>query len=479
MTTIFNTSDYAPPQGNVTQAELQQQISTRVAKSQLTQTGAALGVIQADAGGNVNALNINTNNVTLVSGGSIYMKNNANTNETIIQANDTGSNNILFNLPYVSGTGIAIDTFAVLNTQQSLTNKYLDDLNVVIVNDVDNTKQLGFSLVGTTTGKKLTVTGSQTTSQTLAIPNITATDTVATLGLAQTFGGAKTFSSSVLTSGLGGFGAGGIGLNSTPTILLNNPNHNVVVLGCGSTFNNGPTADAVTNIFSFSGANSIASAIQIGCDGVHTNIMGMDTLGNAIFGTDGSSIALRTGMNYNTSSGTLTTGTTQLAISSAATTITGNLGVGGNITQSTAASSISSGITGSITAGSGGITSNGGIACNGPLTTKHLMISQSSPPTATSTRGPVSLAANSSDNAGAVIITNNSIFSAGTGGTMCTVSYITAFPTTAFTVINQGAGPTPSGATYYVMFDQTGFSVGVTGTWPIGSYEFSYITIGI
>ena len=64
-----------------------------------------------------------------------------------------------------------------------------------IFNQADLTKLLTFNLSGQTASTTLTVATAQTTSQTLNIPNITGADTVATLGLAQTFSGAKTFSS--------------------------------------------------------------------------------------------------------------------------------------------------------------------------------------------------------------------------------------------------------------------------------------------
>ena len=59
------------------------------------------------------------------------------------------------------------------------------------------TKLLNFSFTGQTASTTLTLAPLSTTSQTLNIPNITATDTLATLGLAQTFSGAQTFSSAV------------------------------------------------------------------------------------------------------------------------------------------------------------------------------------------------------------------------------------------------------------------------------------------
>lgn len=64
-----------------------------------------------------------------------------------------------------------------------------------IFNEAALTKLLTFNLSGQTASTTLTIATAQSTSQTLNFPNITGSDTVATLGLAQTFSGAKTFSS--------------------------------------------------------------------------------------------------------------------------------------------------------------------------------------------------------------------------------------------------------------------------------------------
>lgn len=63
-----------------------------------------------------------------------------------------------------------------------------------LVNHTDTSKVIAFSLGGMTTAKTLTLSSSQTTSQTLTLPNITGADTLATLGLTQTFSGALTLS---------------------------------------------------------------------------------------------------------------------------------------------------------------------------------------------------------------------------------------------------------------------------------------------
>lgn len=61
----------------------------------------------------------------------------------------------------------------------------------------DSTKQQLWNLASQTTGTNLTLKGQQSTSQTLAFPNITGSDTVATLGLGNAFTGANTFGTAV------------------------------------------------------------------------------------------------------------------------------------------------------------------------------------------------------------------------------------------------------------------------------------------
>ncbi|MBI3842742.1 MAG: hypothetical protein HY295_06350, partial [Thaumarchaeota archaeon] len=79
-------------------------------------------------------------------------------------------------------------------------------LNLKIVDNTDATKIVTFDNSGMTTAKTLTIKPLSTTTQTLQIPSITATDTLATLALAQTFTAAKTFPASGII--LGGAGAG-------------------------------------------------------------------------------------------------------------------------------------------------------------------------------------------------------------------------------------------------------------------------------
>src|SRR5579871_4924648 len=77
----------------------------------------------------------------------------------------------------------------------------IDTANVLNVEDsTDNTKILAINTSGNTTGKTLTLASTSTTSQTLSLPNITGADTVATLGLAQTFTPVQTFTAAPVFS---------------------------------------------------------------------------------------------------------------------------------------------------------------------------------------------------------------------------------------------------------------------------------------
>jgi hypothetical protein len=165
----------------------------------------------------------------MTTGKTLTFSSSQTTNQTLTVPNITGG-----------------DTLAVLGLAQTLASKtlsgahltsssYADD-NFSISNVSDATKNLGFSLSGMTTLKALTLACIQTSSQTLTIPNITGSDTLATLGLAQTFSAITTFSNSTASSSVT-TGAlivtGGIG------VTANSYFGGKVVAGSSVTVNNG------------------------------------------------------------------------------------------------------------------------------------------------------------------------------------------------------------------------------------------------
>jgi len=103
-----------------------------------------------------------------------------------------------------SATAVTSLTVSSAVTFSGIT-KVLDQGDFIIQNQADTTKQLEFNLSGQTTGKLVTISSLLTTTQIIQIPNITATDTLATLGLAQAFSAVNTFNNttSATTSLLG------------------------------------------------------------------------------------------------------------------------------------------------------------------------------------------------------------------------------------------------------------------------------------
>lgn len=82
-----------------------------------------------------------------------------------------------------------------------LQNKDLDDATTNIVDNGDTTKKLTFSVGGASTATVLTVAEAQTTSQTLNVPNITASSILITDTLAQSITGVKTMTNMTTAAG--------------------------------------------------------------------------------------------------------------------------------------------------------------------------------------------------------------------------------------------------------------------------------------
>jgi len=116
-----------------------------------------------------------------------------------------------------SATAVTSLTVSSAVTFSGIT-KVLDQGDFIIQNQADTTKQLEFNLSGQTTGKLVTISSLLTTTQIIQIPNITATDTLATLGLAQAFTAVNTFSNSQDATALGTgalvLSAGGLSVNN-------------------------------------------------------------------------------------------------------------------------------------------------------------------------------------------------------------------------------------------------------------------------
>lgn len=82
-----------------------------------------------------------------------------------------------------------------------LTNKDLDDATTFIVDDVDTTKKLTFSVGGNTTAITTTILSQQTTSQTISIPNVAGASIFITDTLVQSITGVKTMTNMTTAAG--------------------------------------------------------------------------------------------------------------------------------------------------------------------------------------------------------------------------------------------------------------------------------------
>jgi hypothetical protein len=116
---------------------------------------------------------------------TLYFNINGTGNHQVqIMTQASGSATDVINIPDTSG---GTDTFALLAQTQTLTNKSLNNSNVSFVDNTTPTKKISFQSSGATASTTLTIASQQTTSQTLSVPNIAGSDTIAVLATAQTF----------------------------------------------------------------------------------------------------------------------------------------------------------------------------------------------------------------------------------------------------------------------------------------------------
>ena len=99
--------------------------------------------------------------------------------------------------PLVSDGGSGAPIFSATPTLAGI----IDTTNVLNIKDsTDNTKIMALNVSGNTTGITTTLKPTSSTSQIINLPNVTATDTLASLGLAQTFANAQTFTTAPVFS---------------------------------------------------------------------------------------------------------------------------------------------------------------------------------------------------------------------------------------------------------------------------------------
>jgi len=241
-------------------------------------------------------------------------------------------------VPVLSGA----DTLATIGLSQTWTGTPVFGAGLtaktpISLEDVtDPTKQILWSISPATTATNLTIADNQSTTQTLNIPNITATDTVDTLGLAQTISGAKTFSAvtnvsnttSATTSLLGAVVIGnGTAVTSVAT------GGGIVIAGTGIGVGVAPSSGTYINTsLSANGGQTWQNTNSNGGTGAFTNLVlnngtakcNLFMLGTAF--TTAGALAQNTGVLYSNGAG--------LNIDAAGTGGTINFFVNGNATSS-------------------------------------------------------------------------------------------------------------------------------------------------
>lgn len=168
-------------------------------------TAPAAGAVPVgNAGGTAPAYVAISGDATLASTGALTIANNAITTAkiagnavTLAKLATQADQTILGNVSGGAAVPVALTQAQVITFLGSIAASSALDGTFAINNTADNTKQFKWSLAGQTTGTVLTLATLTTTTRTIQIPNITATDTIAVLGLAQTYTGARTISAAI------------------------------------------------------------------------------------------------------------------------------------------------------------------------------------------------------------------------------------------------------------------------------------------
>lgn len=216
----------------------------------------------------------------------------------------------------------ANDTVMTLGTAQTVTGAKTLELPF-IADSTDSTKNIGFTLSGQTTAVTLTIVSAQTAAHNLTIPILAGNDTLATLGLAQTFTAQQTFSSS---SGIkvGGAGAGQltiIAANNASSFTLTAPASTDTIAGIGTaqtwsalqtfgtniSFMGEQLSGSITSggVLYTNGTNWLCNAdFLVNASGVVTKYRNISTAGNqgipAVYGTAFTGTVTSTQSNFAT-----------------------------------------------------------------------------------------------------------------------------------------------------------------------------------
>ena len=181
----------APSTGTVTTLHPMLVTSTATAGTTTTLTNTSTH-IQIFTGSTIQTVKLP--DATTIQAGSLYEIRNDSTGLVTLQDGNAGAITIL---------PAKTEASCVLVTAGSIGGTWEFEPEGYNVDTTDVTKKLVFTTSGNGTGITTTIATTSSTSQTLSLPNISGADTVATLGLAQTFSVAKTFSTApIMTAAL-------------------------------------------------------------------------------------------------------------------------------------------------------------------------------------------------------------------------------------------------------------------------------------
>lgn len=370
--------------------------------------------------------------------------------------NQSGTNASSFGGAITAGaTGTALTVTNNATISGTLTTGNIKNAsNVLNIEDsTDATKIIALNSSGNTTAKTLTLASSSTTSQTLTIPNITGADTLATLGLAQTFSAAITLSASgtalTISNNAQISGVLGIGVAPSTTSALTIGNTNLTGPFQRGGYSNFTSSSAATSGFAgfesnITQANSITSSnvisfyaagITVGSGSTITRVMDFLSLGtNGHPATNNASLADNTSFTGNFFINQ--SGTDPSTFSNGVFTIkaSGNLAVSNGTTTAAHIDFLNTGNPGGISIGSE--SSTGGSLFSGSTAYACVLGTSDSNPTQIFTHNKLSVTLDTSQ---------NMITSAG----FATKNYDTASPATTNTVTASANTPgllmTPAG----------------------------------
>lgn len=164
-----------------------------------------------------------------------------------------------------------VDYIGISEAEQGasrLQNKDLDAATTKIVDGTDTTKKIGWQASGASTTTTLTIAEAQTTSQTLNVPNLTASSIIITDTLAQTVTGAKTMSgANIITHSNAGLlvqnPAATFTVQVTPSAEVASRVLTIPLLGAADTIDTLGLAQSITGVKTMTNMTTLAGTATV------------------------------------------------------------------------------------------------------------------------------------------------------------------------------------------------------------------------